>query len=106
MAKTDLGRLGVRRRWSDLDPALAEEAEDLGYGAVWLGGSPPGDLEAAERMLAATDRIVVATGVVTVWNTEAEEVAASYRRLNDAHGGRCLPGVGIGHPEATREFNG
>jgi probable F420-dependent oxidoreductase len=39
-----------------------------------------------------------------MWATPAAEVAASYHRLNDAHGGRFLLGVGIGHPEATREY--
>lgn len=104
MTKINLGRLGIWNRWSGFDPELAEEAEELGYGALWLGGSPSGDLEIAERLLAATDRIVVATGVVNMWSTPAEEAAASYHRLNDAHGGRFLLGVGIGHREAVQEY--
>ncbi|MFI0368977.1 LLM class F420-dependent oxidoreductase [Actinomadura sp. 1N219] len=104
MTKTQLGRIGIWRPWNQLDPALAEEVEDLGYGAIWVGGSPTGDLEDVERLLAATDRIVVATGIVNMWKTPAEEVAASYHRLDDAYGGRFLLGVGIGHPERTREY--
>ncbi|QKW37099.1 LLM class F420-dependent oxidoreductase [Actinomadura sp. NAK00032] len=104
MDKIELGRLGIWRPWSALDPELAKDVEDLGYGAVWIGGSPRGDLEIAERLLAGTDRIVIATGIVNMWATPAAEVAASYHRLNEAHGGRFLLGVGIGHPEATQEY--
>ena len=48
----------------DLYDGLAEEVEALGYGAIWLGGSPTGDLEAVEGVLDATKRIPVATGIV------------------------------------------
>jgi probable F420-dependent oxidoreductase len=104
MDKIELGRLGIWRPWNMLDGDLAKDAEDLGYGAIWIGGSPRGDLKIAERLLAATDRLVVATGIVNMWATPAGEVAASYHRLNEAYGGRFLLGVGIGHPEATQEY--
>jgi probable F420-dependent oxidoreductase len=104
MTKIDLGRLGIWRPWNELDAELAEDVEDLGYGTIWIGGSPRGDLKVAERLLAATDRIVIATGIVNMWTTPAEEVAESYHRLNDAYGGRFLLGAGIGHPEATQEY--
>ncbi|MEU8801546.1 LLM class F420-dependent oxidoreductase [Spirillospora sp. NPDC048819] len=104
MTKIDLGRLGIWRPWSELDPGLAGDVEDLGYGTIWIGGSPRGDLKVAERLLAATDRIVIATGIVNMWTTPADEVAASYHRLDDAYGGRFLLGVGIGHPETTQEY--
>ncbi|TYK44389.1 LLM class F420-dependent oxidoreductase [Actinomadura decatromicini] len=105
MTKIRLGRLGIWRPWSLLDPALAKDVEDYGYGAIWVGGSPSGDLDAVERLLAATDRIVVATGIVNMWSTPAEEVAPSYHRLADAYGHRFLLGVGIGHRERTREYH-
>ncbi|CNF56410.1 putative F420-dependent oxidoreductase%2C MSMEG_4141 family [Mycobacterium tuberculosis] len=104
MDKIELGRLGIWRPWSLLDGALAKDLEDLGYGAIWIGGSPRGDMKVAERLLAATDRLVVATGIVNMWTTPADEVAASYHRLRDAHGDRFVLGVGIGHPEATQEY--
>ncbi|TDC77617.1 LLM class F420-dependent oxidoreductase [Actinomadura sp. 7K507] len=104
MTKIELGRLGIWRPWSELDPDLAKDVEDLGYGTIWIGGSPRGDLKIADRLLAATDRIVIATGIVNMWDTPAEEVAASYHRLDQAYGGRFLLGAGIGHPEATQEY--
>ncbi|TDC61925.1 LLM class F420-dependent oxidoreductase [Actinomadura sp. GC306] len=104
MTKIELGRLGIWRPWNELDPELAKDVEDLGYGTIWIGGSPRGDMKVAERLLAATDRIVIATGIVNMWTTPAEEVAESYHRLTDAYGGRFLLGAGIGHPEATQEY--
>ena len=55
-------------------------------------------------MLAATERIAVATGIVNMWTTSAEAVAESYHRIEARYPGRFLLGVGIGHPEATTEY--
>ncbi|WP_433284300.1 LLM class F420-dependent oxidoreductase [Pseudonocardia sp. CA-142604] len=100
----ELGRYGIWRGATGLSPDLASEVEALGYGAIWIGGSPPGDLALAESMLAATKHIAVATGIVNMWTTPAEEVAASYHRIEAAYPGRFLLGVGIGHPEAITEY--
>ncbi|MCU1664157.1 MAG: class F420-dependent oxidoreductase [Pseudonocardia sp.] len=100
----ELGRYGVWRHVGGLTPELAVEVEALGYGAIWIGGSPPGDLRLAESLLDATERIAVATGIVNMWTTPAEEAAASYHRIEAAHSGRFLLGVGIGHPEATSDY--
>jgi probable F420-dependent oxidoreductase len=100
----NLGSYGVWRTATGLGPELASEIERLGYGAIWIGGSPPADLELAESMLAATERIAVATGIVNMWTTSAEAVAESYHRIEARYPGRFLLGVGIGHPEATTGY--
>jgi probable F420-dependent oxidoreductase len=101
----DVGRYGIWERRRDvLGAEFAAEAEALGYGAIWIGGSPPGDLTLVESMLDATQRIAIATGIVNMWSTAAAEVAASYHRIEAKHPGRFLLGVGIGHPEATKEY--
>src|SRR4051794_22504096 len=100
----ELGRIGIWRRRDQLTPRLAKEVEALGYGAVWIGGSPPADLFLAEELLDATTRLAVATGIVNMWSAPATEVAASHHRVAAAHPGRFLLGVGIGHPEATQEY--
>ena len=100
----ELGRFGVWRTAAGLGPELAVEIERLGYGAIWIGGSPGADLALAESMLAGTERIAVATGVVNMWTAPAEAVAESYHRIEARYPGRFLLGVGIGHPEATREY--
>jgi probable F420-dependent oxidoreductase len=100
----ELGRIGIWRRRDQLTPRLAREVEALGYGAVWIGGSPPGDLFLPQELLDATTRLAVATGIVNMWAAPATEAAASYHRVAAAHPGRFLLGVGIGHPEATQEY--
>lgn len=101
--KPDLGRFGV---WTfgAPKPEQATEIEKLGYGAVWVGGSPAGDLEFAEPILEATETLQLATGIVNVWTASAEQVAESYHRIEKAYPGRFLLGIGIGHPEHTEEY--
>jgi probable F420-dependent oxidoreductase len=99
----ELGRIGLWRG-GKIDPGFAAEIEQLGYGALWVGGSPAADLTDIERLLDATDAIPVATGIVNVWQADAVTVAASYHRIEARHPGRFLLGIGIGHPEATQEF--
>jgi probable F420-dependent oxidoreductase len=100
----DVGRYGIWQRRQELSPEFAVEAEALGYGAIWIGSSPSGDLALAEALLDATDRIAIATGIVNMWATPAQEVAASYHRIVAKHPDRFLLGVGIGHPEQTDEY--
>lgn len=100
----DLGRYGIWLRRDQLTPELATEIEALGYGAIWIGGSPPADLALPEELLAATTRIAIATGIVNIWQAPAPEVAESYHRIEKAYPGRFLLGIGIGHPEATQEY--
>jgi len=100
----ELGRIGIWRHATGLTPELAGEIEVLGYGAIWIGSSPDGDLRLAEQLLDATDHIAVATGIVNVWKDDAATVGASYHRIAARHPGRFLLGLGIGHPEATQEY--
>lgn len=99
-----LGRYGVWRHESGLSPDLAAEIEKLGFGAVWVGGSPPGDLALTESLLDATTSLTVATGIVNIWATPADEVAESFQRIAARHPGRFLLGIGVGHPEATSDY--
>ena len=101
--KPNLGRFGV---WTagPVTTEQAKEIEKLGYGAVWVGGSPAADLAFVEPILEATETLQVATGIVNVWTAPAAEVAESYHRIEKAHPGRFLLGIGIGHPEHTDEY--
>lgn len=101
----DLGRFGIWRRVGEISPDLASEAEELGYGAIWIGGSPPGDLAKVEQVLDATERVPVITGIVNMWREEPAEVAASHLRVTERHPGRFLLGLGVGHSEATSQYS-
>jgi probable F420-dependent oxidoreductase len=100
-----LGRYGVFGRAVVLTTELARILESLGYGTVWEGGSPPAELSHVEAILDATSTIMVATGIVNVWRADAVEVARSYHRIEAAHPGRFLLGIGIGHPESTARYH-
>jgi len=101
--KIELGSYGVWRSGA-VESGLALELERLGYGTLWLGASPSADLADAERLLDATETLVVATGIVNIWSAPADEVARSYQRIVARHPDRFLLGIGAGHPEATAEF--
>ncbi len=83
--------------------AAAKLVEDLGFGTFWLGGSP--QLPALGPLLEATERIVVATGILNVWASEPERVARDFAELEASFPGRVLLGIGIGHPEATSHYS-
>jgi probable F420-dependent oxidoreductase len=99
-----LGRLGVWRRDVELTPDLAAALEHLGYGTVWVGGSPSGDLSVPDTLLAATRDLVVATGIVNIWKDDAAVVATSFHRLEGRYPGRFLLGIGAGHREQGRDY--
>ena len=102
-ARDQLGRFGIWRGEGQVTPELAVSIEELGFGALWLG-SATGDLAAAEEFLAATTTLIVATGIVNMWQYEPHQVAASFRRVEDRFAGRFLLGVGAGHPEVTQQY--
>ncbi|EHB58306.1 putative F420-dependent oxidoreductase [Mycolicibacterium rhodesiae JS60] len=101
-AKPDLGRFGSFGR--GVTPQQAKEIEALGYGAVWVGGSPPAELDWVEPILANTSTLKVATGIVNIWTAAAGPVAESFHRIENAYPGRFILGIGVGHPEAHQEY--
>jgi probable F420-dependent oxidoreductase len=102
----ELGQIGVWTSYRAIGEENAGEAaalaEQLGYGTFWLGGSP--QLPALGPLLEATERLVVATGILNVWQSDPGQVAADYADLSAEFPGRVLLGIGIGHPEATSDY--
>ena len=99
----ELGSIGVwsralRRGERAAVVEACVELEALGYGAVWIpGGAHAGLHEHIESILAATSRVVVATGIVSIWTHPAPETAAMHHALTQAFPGRFLLGIGIAH---------
>jgi probable F420-dependent oxidoreductase len=102
--KPELGRYGVWLGTRSLDPELAAQIESLGYGAAWIGGSPDAELAWVEPALTQTTSLQLATGIVNLWAAPAATVAESYQRIESAHPGRFLLGIGVGHPEHTQQY--
>ena len=102
--KPNLGRFGVFRPTRAITPELAAKIEPLGYGAVWIGGSPDAELAWVDPALAQTSSLQLATGIVNIWSAPAPAVAESYARIESAYPGRFLLGIGVGHRERTDEY--
>ncbi|APE34673.1 LLM class F420-dependent oxidoreductase [Nocardia mangyaensis] len=96
-----VGRYGVWRGYKGFTPQAAREIEELGFGALWLGGSPPADLPEVESLLEATDSLTVGTSIVNIWTAPADAVAESFHRIEQRFPGRFLLGIGVGHREAN-----
>ena len=102
----DIGKIGV---WSSYRPfgieragEAAKLAEQLGYGAWWVGGSP--HVPDIRPVLEATSTLVAATGILNVWSNDPGETAVAAAALGADFPGRFMLGIGIGHPEATSEY--
>jgi probable F420-dependent oxidoreductase len=104
----EVGRYGVwvsGRLWPDNAgevAAAAVELESLGFGSVWIGGSPADDLALPEAILAATSRLVVGTSIVDIWRSDPATLAASHVRIRGQFPGRFYLGVGSGHAPAAQ----
>ena len=102
--RAEIGRFGIWRSASLVTPEIAVGIERLGFGVLWLGSSPDGDLVQAEALLDATTTLMLATSIVNMWKDQAGLVARSYARVQQRHPGRFLLGVGAGHREATQHY--
>ena len=89
-------------------PEFAGVLEEHGYGAMWIGGAKA-ETERLLPLLEATDRLVIATGIVNIWEYSADQVAIVALQLLERHPDRFLLGIGAGHPhrhvEATRPMD-
>jgi probable F420-dependent oxidoreductase len=100
--KPNLGRFGSFGM--GVTPEQAKDIEALGYGAVWVGGSPPAALDWVEPILEKTTTLQVATGIVNIWTADAGQVSESFHRIDKAYPGRFLLGIGVGHPEMQTAY--
>lgn len=100
--RSSLGRLGI---WMPPMPALGldpgqygKAIEDAGFGSVWFPGvNAPENLEPLTRVLAATSRLIVGTGIASVWTWDPADLAARADQVATAHPGRFILGLGNSH---------
>jgi probable F420-dependent oxidoreductase len=102
----ELGQFGLWTSYRAIGEENAGEAaqlaERLGYGTLWLGGSP--NPARVTPILAATERLTAATGIANIWQIEPHTAAAERAQLEADYPDRFLLGIGIGHPEATSDY--
>lgn len=99
----ELGRIGI---WSSVlrrgEPSeivdAAAELDELGFGAIWIPGGFGGDIFGdCRRLLEATQRAVVAPGILNIWAHTPDETVAGHAELTVAFPDRFLLGLGVSH---------
>jgi probable F420-dependent oxidoreductase len=108
----ELGRVGIWTHYLDLLRAgeaqdAVAELDDLGYAAVWIPETVTRDpLVASALFLGASERIVVGTGIASIWGRDAQAMAASHRTLSEAYPGRFILGLGVSHQVLVETVRG
>lgn len=101
-----LGRIGIWSSafWMDREEAqrAASELERLGYGAIWFPNRTE-PFDRARDLLDATSRIVVASGIASIWTHPVEKTVAAHHALTMAHPGRFLLGLGVSHERVVNQ---
>jgi probable F420-dependent oxidoreductase len=97
----ELAKLGVWQTWQR-GTAAVEAIEAAGYGTFWVGGSP--SIEQCRPFLEASSSLVIASGILNVWQHEPADVAVARAAAEEEFPGRFLLGIGIGHPERTSDY--
>jgi alkanesulfonate monooxygenase SsuD/methylene tetrahydromethanopterin reductase-like flavin-dependent oxidoreductase (luciferase family) len=110
-ARSAAARLGSVGAWSfGLDRLPVAEAvkvaravEDLGFGSLWIaeGTASREALSHAAVLLCSTSRLVVGTGIASIWARDPIAMAAGSRTLADAFPGRFILGMGVSHAGAV-----
>jgi probable F420-dependent oxidoreductase len=105
----ELGKVGI---WSNQLNALpviefrdtVQEIDGLGFGALWAGESTTGReaFTNAALTLSWTERMVVATGVASIWARDASATASAQRMLCESFPYRFLLGLGVSHDSQVK----
>jgi len=108
---TELGPIGV---WGHLDSlsvtrlrAYARRVEELGYGTLWMPETVGREPFTALGLLAGeTRRMLLGTGIVSIWGHDAESTRMAAMTLAEATGGRFVLGLGVSHPHLAGKLRG
>jgi probable F420-dependent oxidoreductase len=82
-------------------PEVAErvaEIEALGWSTLWITETVGREaFTFAALLLAATQRLTVATGIASIWGRDALTAAAAQKTISEAYGDRFVLGLGVSH---------
>jgi probable F420-dependent oxidoreductase len=99
----DLGRVGVWAYQLDLVPSAqaqehAAELEEMGYGALWVPEMIGRESFCSSMLLlAGTKRMVVATGIASIYARDALCANSAWNTVSEAFPDRFLLGLGVSH---------
>jgi len=104
----DPGRIGVfagpiNGQPTPIQREFVREIERLGYGTLWYGEALAQEAFARGAIyLAATERLVIASGIANIWARDAAAMANGGRTLAEAWPGRFILGIGVSHAPLVR----
>ena len=99
----DPGKIGIWTHQLDGVPSerareAANEIEEMGFGAIWIPETAGRDpFVHSGLLLSATQKIVLATGIASIYSRDALAMASATRTLSEAFADRFLLGVGVSH---------
>ena len=104
--------LGIWTAQLDFQPAAVvrdtvQELEALGYGSLWVGenvGREP--FSQSAMLLAATERLTVATAVANLWGRDPLSMTAAQQTLAEAFPHRFILGLGVSHRTLVDDTRG
>ena len=108
----DLGRVGIWTAALDgLEVPAARDAvaalDAQGWGALWFGEAYGREaFTAAALYLAASDRLVVGTGIASIYGRDAVSASSAARTLEAAFPGRFVLGLGVSHAPLVERMRG
>lgn len=107
----DIGKLGV---WYFTDGMSAEQSaefaqriESLGYSALWIPetvGRHP--FVHAGWLLSNTEKLLVCTGIASIYNRDAGSSMAAAKSLAEQSGNRFVLGLGVSHQPLVESIRG
>ena len=99
----NIGRVGIWSMALEAQPlSVAREAvaelDELGFPALWVPEALGKEVMShAALLLAATGRMVVATGIANLWARDATAMVNAQRTLTEGFPERFLLGIGVSH---------
>ncbi len=107
-----LGRVGLWTAHLDQVPwsrgrDIVQEVEALGYSALWFPEAVGRDaLVASTLTLSATERLVAATGIVSIYGRDAFTMNSAWRTISEAYPDRFILGLGVSHRPMVEGLHG
>jgi probable F420-dependent oxidoreductase len=108
----DLGRVGVWAYQLDQVPSgqaqeHAAELEEMGYGALWIPEMVGRESFCSSTLLlAGTRRMVVATGIASIYARDALCANSAWNTVSEAFPDRFLLGLGVSHQVMVEGIRG
>ncbi len=108
----DLGRFGI---WTTaMEGAPLGEARDIvaeldeqGWGSLWFGEAYGREaMTSSQIWLGASRRMVIGTGIASIYGRDAVSTAAAARTLQALHPGRFVLGLGVSHAPLVERMRG